>query len=179
MTARTLEAPPGRWTGGRVVVALVIVGLLAMWGYVLFLAFGPGRQPPPDQLSDPTFGRDAQAVCEATHDQVATLPPAVQAQSAVERAEIIAMANAQFSAMVDDLEPLAPAGEEGEVVAAWVADWRTYLADREAYAEALRTDPDARLYVTAQGPRAGHRVHRRLRRRQPHAGVRHAHRRVT
>ena len=46
--------------------------------------------------------------------------------------------------MVDDLEPLAPTGEDGEIVAAWIADWRTYLGDREAYADALRTDPEAR-----------------------------------
>ena len=30
----------------------------------------------------------------------------------------------------------------------WLADWHTYLRDRQAYAEALRTDPDARLLVT-------------------------------
>jgi hypothetical protein len=150
MTAPALDAPPRGWTPGRIAVVVVVVAMVAMWGYVLFLAFGPGRQPPPDQLSDPAFGREAQAVCEATHDQVATLPPAVQAQSAAERAEIISLANAQFSAMVDDLEPLAPAGEEGDVVAAWIADCRTYLADREAFAEALRADPEARLYVTAR-----------------------------
>jgi hypothetical protein len=52
--------------------------------------------------------------------------------------------------MVDDLEPLAPDGEDGEVVAEWIADWRTYLQDRRTYAEALREDPDARLFVTAK-----------------------------
>ena len=30
----------------------------------------------------------------------------------------------------------------------WLADWRTYLGDREAYADALRADPDARLLVS-------------------------------
>ena len=35
-------------------------------------------------------------------------------------------------------------------MAAWIADWRTYLDDRAAYADALRTDPEARLYVTAK-----------------------------
>ena len=35
-------------------------------------------------------------------------------------------------------------------MAEWIADWRTYLGDREAYADALRTDPEARLYVTAK-----------------------------
>jgi hypothetical protein len=124
--------------------------MVAMWGYVLYLAFGPGRQPPPDRLGDPAFGVAAQAVCDAAHQEVAALPPAIEASSARERAAIVTEANAVFSAMVDDLEPLAPAGEDGRVVAAWIADWRTYLRDREAFAAALREDPDARLYVTAK-----------------------------
>ena len=52
--------------------------------------------------------------------------------------------------MVDDLEAIAPAGEDGEIVAEWIADWRTYLGDREAYADALRRDPEAQLLVTAK-----------------------------
>ena len=150
MATPTTAAPPGRWTSGRVLVVIVVVALLAMWGYVLYLAFGPGRQPPPDRLADPTFGQQAQAVCEVALADVAALPPAVQDESAAERAEIVAHANARFAAMIDEIEPLAPRGEDGEIVAEWIADWRTYLGDREAYADALRTDPEARLYVTAK-----------------------------
>jgi hypothetical protein len=147
--APTLDAPR-RWTPGRVIVLVAIVAMVAMWGYVLYLAFGPGRKPPPDQLSDPTFGRQAQAVCESAHDDVALLPPAVEADTAEERAEIVDQANARFSLMVAELRPLAPEGEDGDVVAAWIDDWRTYLEDRRAYAEALRQDPEARLLVTAR-----------------------------
>ena len=118
-------------------------------------------------------------MCEAAHDDVAQLPPAVEAETASERAEIVAQANARFAAMVDDIEPLAPAGEDGEIVAEWIADWRTYLGDREAYADALRTDPRGPPLRDRQGPRAGHRVHRRLRGRQPHARLRHADRRLS
>ena len=150
MATPTTAAPPRRWTGGRVLVVVVVVALVAMWGYVLYLALGPGRQPPPDRLADPTFGRQAQAVCEVALADVAALPPAVQAESAAERAEIVAHANARFAAMIDEIEPFAPGGDDGEIVAAWIADWRTYLGDREAYADALRTDPQARLYVTAK-----------------------------
>ena len=146
----TTPTTASRWTGGRVVVVIVVVALVAMWAYVLYLAFGPGRQPPPDRLADPAFGRQAQATCEAALADVAALPPAVQAESAVERADIVAQANARFATMLDEIEPLAPGGEDGEIVAAWIADWRTYLGDREAYADALRTDPEARLYVTAK-----------------------------
>ena len=52
--------------------------------------------------------------------------------------------------MLDDLEAITPTGEDGEIVTAWLADWRTYLGDREAYAEALRSDPEAQLLVTAK-----------------------------
>ena len=150
MRAPTTDAPSRRWSGGRVLVLVVVVAMVAMWVYVLYLAIGPGRQPPPDRLADPGFGQRAQAVCEGALADVATLPPAVEAETAAARAEIVAQANDRFAAMVDDIEPLAPSGEDGEIVAEWIADWRTYLADREAYADALRADPGARLYVTAK-----------------------------
>jgi hypothetical protein len=137
-------------TRGRAAATVAVGAMVVMWLYVLYLAVGPGRQPPPDRLDDPAFGRAAQDVCSEALDDVAELPRAVQADTAGERADTIVRANARFGAMLDDLAPLAPAGEDGEIVAAWIADWRTYLDDREAYADALRTDPDARLFVTAR-----------------------------
>lgn len=150
MTAPAAEAPARTWGPARVLVVIAVVGMVAMWVYVLYLAFGPGRQPAPDQLSNPAFAKQAQVRCEAAHVDVATLPPAVEAKTAAARAEIIAQANARFTAMIDEIEPLRPGGDDGEVVAEWIADWRTYLADRTAYADALRKDPEARLYVTAR-----------------------------
>jgi hypothetical protein len=150
VTTAVDDAPPRRGTLGRVLLVVAVLAMLAMWAYVLYLAFGPGRKPSPDRLSDPTFARTAQAVCEDALDDVARLPPAKDAATALERAEIVVLANQRFAAMVDDIEPLAPAGEDGEVVAAWIADWRTYLDDRAAYATALRSDPDARFFVTAR-----------------------------
>ncbi len=144
------EAPPVRRRAGRWLLTAVVMGLLAMWGYVLYLAIGPGRQPPPDRLEDPTFAIEAQAECEAAHADVARLPRAVEAADAEERADSIEEADDRFARMLDDLAALAPPGEEGAIVTEWLADWRTYLGDREAYAEALRTDPDAQLLVTAK-----------------------------
>jgi hypothetical protein len=150
---RTLEPPATggrRWTVGRVLVRVAVVLMVAMWAYVLYLAFGPGRQPPPDRLDDPTFATSAQAICDAAHDDVDELPSAIEAESAVERAGIVAQANARFETMVDDLEAIAPGGEDGEIVRAWVADWRIYLQDRVDFVDALRVDPDAQLLVTAK-----------------------------
>lgn len=143
-------SPPRRWTTGRVPVRVAVVLMVVMWAYVLYLAFGPGRQAPPDRLDDGTFATEAQAICDAAHDDVDDLPAAIEANDPGERAGIVAQANERFTAMVDNLETIAPHGEDGAIVAEWIADWRTYLGDRVAYVHALRTDPDAQLLVTAK-----------------------------
>jgi hypothetical protein len=146
------DAPPGngsRW--GRAVVLLVVCALVSMWGYVLFLAFGPGRQPPIDRLDDPAFAEAAEERCATALQQVDRLPVASASHTAPERAEVLARANGAFAAMLDDLDglrSLAPAGDQRGRVEEWLSDWRTYLGDREGYADALRTDPDARLLVS-------------------------------
>jgi hypothetical protein len=71
--------------------------------------------------------------------------------TAAERADVVARADAAFGDMLDDLEGmlhLAPAGDQRLRASEWLADWRTYLGDREDYVEALRADPGARLLVS-------------------------------
>lgn len=152
-TTEVSETPTRRWKSGRVLVTLVVVALVAMWVYILYLAFGPGRQAPPDRLDDPSFATAAEARCRVALAEVAVLPRAVDAGSAAERADVVEEANASFAAMLDDLEALVPAGEDGRLVRAWLADWQTYLDDRAAYAVALRDDPEARLLVSPKGTR--------------------------
>ena len=91
-------------------VIVTVALLLAMWGYVLYLAFGPGRQDPLDRLDDPAFATEAQAICDAAHDDVDQLPRAIEAESATERAAIVDEANERFAAMLDDLEAITPDG---------------------------------------------------------------------
>lgn len=141
-------ATPRRWSAGRLLVLAIVIAMVAMWGYVLYLAFGPGRQPPPDRLDDPTFALRAQTICDAAVDDVGRLPRAIDAESADQRAAIVAEANGRFDEMLDDLEAITPAGEDGELVTEWLADWRIYLDDRAGYVDALRSDPDAQLLVT-------------------------------
>ena len=139
-----------RWTTGRVLATGVVVALVAMWGYVVFLAFGPGRQDPPDRLDDPAFATAAEARCSAALDAIAQLPDASEVASATERAEVVDEANGELERMLDDLDALAPGGDDGRIVRAWLADWQTYLGDRTDFAAALRVDPEARLLVSAR-----------------------------
>ncbi len=146
------DAPPRwRWTPTRVLLTAVVIAMVTMWGYVLFLAFGPGRQPPIDRLDDPAFAEAAEARCADALEQVEALPVAAASETAAARADVLEQADGVFAAMLDDLDSmvdLAPAGDQRDRATAWLADWRTYLGDREAYVEALRADPEARLLVS-------------------------------
>ena len=145
------DRPRRRWGPTRVVLTLVVIALVAMWGYVVYLAFGPGRQPPIDRLDDPAFAEAGEERCAEALDAVDELPVASEAPDAATRADVLDRADAVFAAMLDDLDgmvDLAPAGDQRRRATEWLADWRTYLGDRVAFADALRTDPDARLLVS-------------------------------
>ncbi len=141
---------PRRWGTARFATALAVAAMVAMWGYVLYLAVGPGRADPPDRLDDPAFAAAAELRCQAALDQVAQLPAAPRATSTADRAEIIDSATALFAAMVDDLERMRPAGEDGRLVGLWLDDWRAYLGDRREHADVLRHGEDRRFQVTAR-----------------------------
>lgn len=151
------DPPPGpeergrRWGPTRVVLAAVVLALLAMWAYVLYLAIGPGRQPPIDRLDDPTFAEAAERRCADAVDAVDELPLANESPDAAARADVLDAADREFAAMLDDLEgmvDLAPAGDQRRRASEWLADWRTYLDDRRSFARDLRADPGARLLVS-------------------------------
>jgi hypothetical protein len=135
----------------RAAIVIAVVLMVSMWGYVVYLAFGPGRQPPLDRLSDPAFAQAGEARCARTLEAVDRLPTAGETPDAADRARVIEEANAEYAEMLDGLERdvrLAPAGDDRTHAEEWLSDWRLYLADRADYAEALRADPGARLLVS-------------------------------
>jgi hypothetical protein len=146
----TATPTPERSQLGRSLVILAIVLMVAMWTYVLYLAFGPGRQDSPDKIEAPRFAEQAQATCDRALDKVAALQPASAAPDATARADTLDQANAELAVMLDQLHDLVPEGDDGVVVSRWLQDWETYLGDREDYATALHRDPKTRLYVTAK-----------------------------
>ena len=122
-----------------------------MWGYVLYLAFGPGRQPPIDRLDDPAFAEAAEERCAAALEQVDRRRSPAPRTPRPSGRPCWTEADGTYAAMLDDLDglqALAPAGDQRRRATEWLSDWRTYLGDREAYADALRTDPGARLLVS-------------------------------
>jgi len=74
------------------------------------------------------------------------------AHTPAERADLLDRATVMVTEMVDDIEADAPAsGDDAVSLRGWFSDWRTYLADRDAYADRLRVDPDAKFLVSENG----------------------------
>ena len=146
MTAPTAPASKSR-LGKRLTVVAVVL-MVGMWGYVVYLAFGPGRADSPDRLDDPGFAIAAQSRCDQALDRIAELQQAAQSPNAAARADTLDRADAHLADMLADLEAIQPEGEDGVLVGRWLEDWQVYLQDRVDYADRLRVDEDARLLVT-------------------------------
>lgn len=141
------------WTIGRVAAVLVVLGITVMWIYAFS---GAAAKDPPDLLDDATFSRAAEPVCAATMERLDALPAARDATSPEQRAVTVRQANEMLSAMVDDLEGLVPdSGDRDErITGLWLDDWRTHLADRAAYADALAGGSSEPPQFTARGGRS-------------------------
>jgi hypothetical protein len=123
----------------------ILLGIALLW----IFAFAQDARRPPGLLDEPAFAERAQEICLATGVALAQLPPAFEAASAAERAEMIDQADEQLTAMVGELGAIAPDTErDGDMVDEWLDDWTVYLGDRADYATRLRTDEGARFYVS-------------------------------
>lgn len=151
-TASPTTAPsrrPGRqWTPGRVAAAAVVAGLVAMWAYAFS---GAASHESPLRVADRRWAGEAAAACAPMVAAVDALPPANQASTPEERAAVLRRANDEVAAAIDRLAAVAPPADAGDarMVERWLADWRTYLGDRVAYADLLAAGRDERFTLTA------------------------------
>lgn len=137
----------------RIVGVVVALGIAVLWAYALW---GPTEKSFPGTLSDTAFVTRAQEICTVTAGELAALEPAYRSRDAGARAEVIAEANVALAGMLDQLDAVAPSadsGNDGRMIQEWLADWRTYLADRERYVGELADDPEARFYVSEKDNR--------------------------
>jgi hypothetical protein len=136
-----------RWTRGRIAAAVWVVVMVGFWFYAFVIA----PKGSPDILDDPSFATSSEARCAQAVSFIDTLPKANTAKTAAERADTLDQANAELRAMVDDISTL-PTGNEHDstLIGLWLADWRQYVADREEFVRALRTDESSTFGVTAR-----------------------------
>lgn len=134
----------------RILLVLAVASFVGIWGYVMYLSFGPGREAPRDRLDDTAWVARAEAVCAETAEELAQLPFASEVESPAERAAVIDAATDELEPMVEDLAALDPPADADEALAVerWLADWRRYLTDRGEYADLLATGADEPFSVT-------------------------------
>jgi hypothetical protein len=137
--------PRRRWTIGKVLAIVCVLGLTVMWVYALS---GVAGRDVAGRLDDRTFGPTAEPTCKAARADVDALPPAFETPDPTQRADVVDQATARLRTMVRDLDALPrPAGDDATMVTQWLADWTTYLDNRADYASRLRVDRTARFYV--------------------------------
>jgi hypothetical protein len=150
-------ATAGRWAF-RTIAAIIILASFAVWGYTYYLHLN--RPEPPDFLADATLAPAADEICSRTVAAVAQVPGASEAATAQERAQQVTASTDLFDAMVAELAAFSPTDDRDQVIwEGFVGDWEILVDDRQRFAEALQTDPEAQFLLTAI---AGERLDRRI-----------------
>jgi hypothetical protein len=135
---------------GTIAAVVTCVLIVGMWAFVYIWG---AVQKPVDRLSDPSFGRRGEPICQLTAGQLAALPAAQTSKTNVDRAAVVAQSNVDLRSMLAKLREIAPtSGQDSSMVHSWLADYSTYVANREDYARRLAKDPNARFYENQKEP---------------------------
>lgn len=133
------------FTWGRGIAIVAVVSMILYWTWIFS---GAPSKDNPDRLRDLAYVETLRDLCEEMNDALAELPNAADLDTQVERADVLDDANVLVGSFVDDLETGAPkAGDASISVNGWIEDWKKYLANREVYAQRLRTEPNAQLLL--------------------------------
>ena len=133
----------------RILALLAVLLIVFLWGWALFF---PPSTKAPGTLQDRTFPEAADQICTTAAGELTLLPKAYQTTDPISRSEVITKTDVILYAMLDKLKSIAPPTdtEDGKNISEWLADWRSFVGDRAAYAEALLTNPKARFYVSTK-----------------------------
>jgi hypothetical protein len=125
---------------GRVFIGTAISLLGMMWIYALFFA----SKESINQIGDTAWQQRAESICNETaiarkelsdYRLITEMGP----DALSERADIVDKATAMLVDMLNQLAASTPTDAKGaELVPLWITDYRTYIADRNAYSQMLR-----------------------------------------
>jgi hypothetical protein len=125
---------------GRVVIAVVMSAILAMWVYGFFFA----SREAVNSVNDSDWQRRSEAIClSAKQERFKLIDLSLVKDSGpdalLKRADIVDKATATLATMVEQIATLPVASAKGAAIAPlWLADYRVYIADRYSYTALLR-----------------------------------------
>ncbi|MEY2779314.1 MAG: hypothetical protein RL623_494, partial [Actinomycetota bacterium] len=123
------------------VVALSILGLLAMWIY----AFGFASKESVNKISDTVWTQKAESICKKAADKRMQLVDTRQISDAgpdalLERAKIVDLATDTLEEALASITQLQVSDEKGKaIVPLWLLDYQQHVKDRREYASMLRS----------------------------------------
>ncbi|HWL42442.1 MAG TPA: hypothetical protein VNQ73_05820 [Ilumatobacter sp.] len=143
--------PPALWK--RIGMLVLIGGFAAFWVWALFFA----SKEAVNKIDDRAWADRAERICVAANETREALADYTRIDLAGpelirQRADVVDAATDIVEAMLDDIVAQQPTDTKGAaIVPEWTADYRTYIADRRAYAERLRdTGQNLPFYETAR-----------------------------
>lgn len=145
--ASSPDPAPSGWSIPRIAAVMAALAIALFW---LWIFSGAPAKENPDRLQDEAYVTRLEQRCQQLRQEIGSLPRPRETPIAADRAAVIEEANARIAEFIDDVAAGAPAeGDAAISMAGWIADWRTYLEDREEYAERLLSDEAARLNLSA------------------------------
>jgi hypothetical protein len=134
----------------RLLALAALVVLVGFWTWALFFA----SKESANRIGDRAWAARAADICEREDERREALidlrPVEGDPAMLAERAAIVDRATDVLTTMLDDVVAVPPEDEKGRaIVPLWEADYRTYLADRRAYADVLRAGENEPFSETA------------------------------
>lgn len=141
----------------KAALTVTLIASFGVWGYAYS---GQADRTFPDTLDDAGYAAEIESVCDSEMQRFDALPNAEVADDNVERAEQITDRNQVLIEMIDNIAMVEATTErDGRLTAEWMSDWRTYVAERQDYADRFAQDPTAVAYFSAVG---GERIEKRI-----------------
>jgi hypothetical protein len=128
------------FTGWRIVVGVVLVGLAGFWIYALFFA----SKEAVNRVGDRAWAERAQEICTDANDEREGLADyrvvdETNLAMLAERGDLIDRVTDVIERMLDEVVAVEPRDDKGRaIVPLWESDYRKYLEDRRRFADRLR-----------------------------------------
>ncbi len=127
----------------RTGLSLVVVAMLAMWIYAL--VFSPRESI--NKIGDGAWADRAELLCINAKEEIYELADyrlITSDSDLAERASLVRQATSILRVMVSRIANEEPTDDKGQaIVPLWLADYRTYLSDRDDYAALLEKGTNA------------------------------------
>lgn len=143
------DGPRATWRRWLLLVGAVLFA--AFWTWALFFA----SKEPVNRIGDRAWAARAESICAAADGERLKLVDDTKMRDATpemvrQRAAIVDRATDLIEQALDEVTGIEPTDPKGQdLIPQWEADYRTYLADRRAFAEQLRaTGENTAFYET-------------------------------